>query len=86
MTKFEITINDTKETVKAKYLGNGEYKVRRLKTCNFAQVEYIETMFGNDGQKQFRIKSFYPSSKYAYMDNVDQKVKLMKKIQPIIIE
>ena len=78
MTEFEITVNGKKETVHAKHIVNGNYLVRKLKTCNFAQVKYIETLFGDNGQKQFRIKSFYPSSQYAPMNKVEQKVELIK--------
>lgn len=78
MTEFEITINGEKEHIHAKYYGAGKYKVRKLKTCNFAQVKYIETLFGNDGQKLYRIKNFYPSSKYARMENIKQEVNLIK--------
>ena len=78
MTEFEITVNGETENIHAKHIVGGNYLVRKLKTCNFAQVKYIETLFGNDGQKLYRIKNFYPSSKYARMENVHQEVNLIK--------
>ena len=78
MTEFEININGEKETVHAKHIVGGNYLVRKLKTCNFAQVKYIETLFGNDGQKVYRIKNFYPSSKYAHAENINREVNLIK--------
>lgn len=78
MTEFEITVNGETENIHAKYYGAGKYKVRKLKTCNFAQVNEIETLFGDNMQRMYRIKSFYPSSKYAHDKNVKQEVKLIK--------
>lgn len=48
MTEFEITVNGETEKIHAKHLGNGKYTVRHLKTCNFAEVKSIETLFGNE--------------------------------------
>lgn len=78
MTEFEITINGEKEHIHAKHIVGGNYLVRKLKTCNFAQVKYIETLFGDNCQRMYRIKNFYPSSKYAHADNIKQEVKLIK--------
>ena len=78
MTEFEITINGEKEHIHAKYYGGGKYKVRKLKTCNFAQVNEIETLFGDNMQHIYRIKNFYPSSKYAHDNSIKQKVNLIK--------
>jgi hypothetical protein len=78
MTEFEITINGNKETIHAKHIVGGNYLVRKLKTCNFAQVKYIETLFGDGNQRMYRIKSFYPSSKYADDTTIDCQVNLIK--------
>ena len=78
MTVFEITVNGNKEIIHAKHIVNGHYLVKKNKTNNFAQVKYIETLYGNNCQKLYRIKNFYPSSKYAHMDNYEQKVELIK--------
>lgn len=78
MTEFEITVNGEKENIHAKHLGNGKYIVRRLKTCNFAEVKSIETLFGNDGNHQYRINGFYPTSKFAGIPKVKQTVTKIK--------
>lgn len=74
MTEFEITINGNTERVHAKHIVNGNYLVRQLKTANFSMVKYIETLHADGGQQSYKIKSFYPSSKYYNTDKIDQKV------------
>lgn len=77
MKQFEININGEKETIHAKHIVGGNYLVRKLKTSNFAQVKYIETLLANEGEHKFRIKSFYPGSKYANVENIQQEVKMV---------
>jgi hypothetical protein len=74
MTEFEITVNGEKETIHAKHIVGGTYLVRKLKTCNNAQVKYIETLLGNEGQKSYRIRNFYPGSKH-HSKTVKQEVR-----------
>lgn len=76
MTTFEITVNNKTETIKAKHLGKGKYLVCKRKTCNFAQVNYIETLFGNTGQNQYKITQFYPTSEFAHQPVTQMVTKL----------
>jgi len=73
MKTFEITVNGNSETVKAKHIVGGNFLVCKRKTCNNAQVKYIETLFGDNGNRTYRIKNFYPSSPY-FNQNVEQTV------------
>lgn len=73
MKTFDITVNGNSETIKAKHLGGGKFIVCKRKTCNFAQVNHIETLFGNSGNNTYRIKDFYPTSPY-FNQNVEQSV------------
>lgn len=73
MKTFEITVNGNTETVKAKHIVGGNFLVCKRKTCNNAQVKYIETLFGDNGNHTYRIKNFYPSSPY-FNQNVEQAV------------
>lgn len=77
MKTFDITVNGNSETIKAKHLGRGNFIVCKRKTCNFAQVNHIETLFGNNGNNTYRIKDFYPSSPY-YGQKVEQSVTLVE--------
>lgn len=80
MTEFEITVNGNKEMIHAKHIVNGNFLVRKLKTCNDAQVKYIETLFADNKSRQYRIKSFYPSSPYYGTEPVTQTVRLIKNV------
>lgn len=77
MTVFEITVNGNKETIHAKHIVNGHYLVKKNKTNNFAQVKYIETLYGNNCHKLYRIKNFYPSSPY-YSQQAEQTVTMIE--------
>lgn len=77
MKTFDITVNGNSETIKAKHLGGGKFIVCKRKTCNFAQVNHIETLFGDNGNNIYRIKDFYPSSPY-YDQQVEQTVTLIE--------
>lgn len=77
MKTFEITVNGNTETIKAKHLGGGEFIVCKRKTCNFAQVSHIETLFTNNGGNTYRIKDFYPTSPY-HSQQVEQTVTMIE--------
>lgn len=77
MKTFEITVNGNSETVKAKHIVGGNFLVCKRKTCNNAQVKYIETLFGDNGNRTYRIKNFYPSSPY-FNQNVEQTVTMVE--------
>lgn len=74
MVVFRVTVNRDTEELHAKHVSRGEYVVRPLRTSNFIRVERIETLNGNNGQKTYRIKSFYPTSKYYGRDLILQRV------------
>lgn len=79
MKTFEITVNGNTETIKAKHLGRGKYLVRQLKTpeLNKAEVNYIETLFNDNGNHTYRIESFYKTSPY-YNQQVEQTVTMIE--------
>ena len=77
MKTFEITVNGNTETVKAKHIVGGNFLVCKRKTCNNAEVKYIETLFGDNGNHTYRIKNFYPSSPY-YNQKVEQTVTMIE--------
>ena len=77
MKTFEITVNGNTETIKAKHIVGGSFLVCKRKTCNQAEVKYIETLFNNEGNHTYRIKSFYPSSPY-YNQQVEQTVTMVE--------
>ena len=78
MTEFEITVNGHTETIHAKYVGGGRYRVEQRKTRNFAAVHYIETVFSDGGASAYKIKAFYPSSPYTLTQNIKQQIKLIR--------
>lgn len=77
MKAFEVTINGKKEVIHAKHIINGNFLVRPLKTGNFTGVKYIETLHGNNSEKVFRVKTFYPFSPHYGRENITQEVRLL---------
>ena len=77
MKTFEITVDGNTETIKAKHIVGGNFLVCKRKTCNNAEVKYIETLFNDNGNHQYRIKSFYPTSPY-YKRDVEQTVTMVE--------
>lgn len=78
MVVFRVTVDRDTEELHAKHVSRGEYIVRPLRTSNFVRVERIETLNSNNGQKTYRIKSFYPVSKYYGRELYTEKVERIR--------
>lgn len=81
MKTFNVIINGEEEKICAKHIANGIYLVRQLRTGNLNRIKYIETLHGNNGQKTYRIKSFYPASRFFNTSRLDHTVTLIENYQ-----